>query len=455
VNPEPDAPTRDQPRLVALALVLALVAGVFSLVTGYRGRELSVFDEATHADYAYQVAHGHIPHRGSVLAPVIREEWSCRGAYRKLVKLPDCHAPDKPPAKYPAGGQDYNFGHPPLYYAITGVTARALDVVVPGRHFILLARAVGALWLYAAMLVLMLAMIRLGCRWTYAFAGALLLPLSPLVLHASSAVTNDATAALCGAVGLWLLTRVIVDRNLGWVVPAIATALMTATKVLNALPALFLALVLLVLALWQRKHPEDEDDSPGALPRLELGSTLRLVAALVVPFLVVFVGWQLFQSGRGPSDWASPIKGISSHPIQGLPFDEVLSTSFAGYFPGMGYYLPGQIARPSLDAWGRLLNLLLVSAPLLAMAISRTRSRTWFVGAMALTGITLFPLAVELQAVAQDYEYFPAVISRYGMSLLPWLIGALGLVAQRKRLIKTTLAITAYGFLVVLYAVLQ
>ena len=56
-------------RLLLLTLGFLAIAATLCLISAQRGTQISLIDEATHADYAYQVAHGHIPARGSTIAP--------------------------------------------------------------------------------------------------------------------------------------------------------------------------------------------------------------------------------------------------------------------------------------------------------------------------------------------------------------------------------------------------
>ena len=182
-------------RLIAVALALFAVAVAITAPAALNSRGISPFDEATHIDYAYQVAHGHIPARGSVIAPVIRADMLCRGPASRDVKLTRCGERNPPAKSFVVGAQNYNFGHPPVYYAITGVLARAAGLPFSGDHFIAFARLAGILWLFAGMLVLYLALRKFRVRWELAACGALLLALTPAVFYLDATVTNDAAAA--------------------------------------------------------------------------------------------------------------------------------------------------------------------------------------------------------------------------------------------------------------------
>jgi Dolichyl-phosphate-mannose-protein mannosyltransferase len=428
-------------RLFVVTLGLFFVAATLGLVSAHRGVQISLIDEATHADYAYQVAHGHIPAAGAVIAQPILREWACRGTATGNQVQP-CNSATFDASKFPAAGQDYNFGHPPLYYAITGVIARGVDSLVGGEHFITFARMTGFLWLFAAMLVLYLAVRRFGVRWSIAAAAAVLLPLCPGVLHASSMVTNDAPAALSGAVALYLLAGVLRTGRIGWIAPAVATLFATATKVLNGLPMLILACVLIVLAVARRRA----GDSHAAW-RLVLAA-----AAIGVSFVLVFKGWAIFQSGRGVPNWQSPIAGITGQRYTGSPIDEILSTTFSGFQLVTGYWLQPQLDGETVTLWSRLLNIVIAAAPFLALVTFSRRSPEWSLGLATLGGMLAYPLLVELQVYVDAGDYFPVVTPRYGMTLIPLALGCLAVVANKLRLVRISAAYAIAGTLVMLLA---
>jgi hypothetical protein len=418
-----------------VSLAVALFTAALVIPAALRGREFSLYDEPSHADYAYRVAHFHIPARGSLLSPFVLSEWSCRRS--PLAALPPC-GQRAPPSDYPLRGENYNHGHPPLYYLVVGFGARAGDVVVPGNNFFALARILGLGWLLAGMGVLYKALRDFGADARFGFAGAALLPLVPGVLHASSAVTNDATAVLCGSAALLVAARILVKDCLGWVVPAAVTGLATATKVLSAMPMLGVACVVLVMA-----YRRWESDRALAI-RLA-----KLAAAIALAFVVVFKGWTTFQSLRGADNWVSPIAGFPDRRVTGSPIDELLSTSLSGFQLVSSYYLPPQINGTSIRIWARLLAMLIAAAPLLAMLTFRPRSPKWIVGAVALGGLIAFPAVVEAEIYVQNDQFLPTVPGRYGMSFIPWTVACLALVASEQRLLRTTATVLVSGALIV------
>ena len=429
-------------RLAVVTFLLLAIALTLGLIAAHRGSPMSIFDEPTHADYAYRIAHGQIPERGSLLSPEIRHQWSCRGGPAGI-KLPPCNDTEYPASLYPNRGENYNFGHPPLYYAITGYAARGLDALVPGDHFVSFGRMVGSLWLFAGMIVLYLGLRLFGAQWPFALGGAALLAVCPGVLHASSTITNDAAAVLCGAVAVYLLAGVVVENRINWVAAVLATFLATSTKVINALPFIVLAAVILIMAIVRRRQGERRQAARLALT----------VVGMAVAFLVVYKGWSIFQSHRGAANWVSPIAGISSDPVTGFPLNELLSTSFSGFQLVPFYYLPAQINGETVSLWGRVLGILVTAAPFLAVASFRARTPEWVLGLATIGGLLAYPLIVELQVYFEDGDYFPAIVPRYGMSLVPMSLACLALVASRLRVRRTFLSFVAIGVVVMLLAV--
>jgi hypothetical protein len=320
---------------------------------------------------------------------------------------------------------------------VTGTLARAGDALFSDDHFVAAGRLVGVGWLFAGMLVLYLAVRRFDIGWPYAAAAAALVPLCPGVLQASSTITNDAPAVLCGATALYLLAGVLITGRIGWVAPVLVTLLATATKVLNALPMLLLACVLLVLAFRRRRAGQSRESVRFAVIAIAIGIT----------FLAVFKGWALFQSGRGQDGWVNPVLGTSGRPIGGNPINELLSTTFTGFPLVNGYYLPPQLNGELMTIWVSLFGVLIVASSFLAIAALPARTPQWAVGLTLLGGILLYPLLVELQVWVESSMYFPVVSPRYGMTLIPLALACLAFVAYRRRLRSATIFLTGFGLL--------
>lgn len=425
-------------RFVLVAIGLLVLAATFVLLAVVRGPQLSPEDEPAHADYAYQISHGHIPAKGSLIGPEIRYEWSCHGlgnATSTGCNLLDGDIDD--------GAQDYTFGDPPVYYLTTGLVARAASALIPGdNQFINFGRSLGTFWLFAAMIVLYLAVRRFRVDWPWALAAAALLPLCPGVLAATSTLTSDAPAALCGAAALWVLAGITVERRLGWVVPALVTVLATGTKILNGAPMLAVGCVAAVMAIAARRRGE----RPEAL------RTGVLSAAILGSFAAVYLGWGLFQGHRGDPGWVNPNAG-NGLPLNGSPVGDLLSNLFGVYqHLTTNYWLAPQINGETVTIWATMLGVVLGAAPLLVMVISRRRSWSWVLGLAAFVSVAAVSIAVEIEVFVENDEYFAMVSARYALSFLPWVIACLAIVAGRRRLLKTSVAFVGLGTAVLLLA---
>jgi hypothetical protein len=427
-------------RFVGVVLTLLALSCAVVIPTALRSKGMSVFDENTHVDYAWRISQGHIVERGDVISQEITTEARCRG----IANIPP--ARNKTPECGYAGPPEhillnYNFGHPPLYYLPTGVIARTLNHFNPG-HFITYARLVGIGWLFAAMLLLYFALRRLRANWWTALIGSGLVALTPAIWYLSSTVTNDAAAALCGAAAVFTLARITVDGKLGWKVPALLTFLAAGTKVLNALPYLVLALGLLIWAFQLRR-----DD------RAKAKHLLFIAVGIAVAFLVMYGGWDVFQHLRGDPNYKNPIAGISTDPVHGLPFDELLSTSFTGFGELSTFYLPPLLSNELMTVWMRLWGpLSLICGGALLAANSRWSGR-FNVAWLGLGSLLAYPLVVELQAYADSRSYFGSLVYRYGITAIPALIAAIVIVVDQKRLQKWFVPFVGFSFIVAMFTV--
>lgn len=389
------------------AALLALLAAVLTGLHMTVNPGFSPLDEATHADYALRLSQGELPAAGDPLSQQVLDEWSCRGSATGKAPLPACGSAPYDPAAYPALGLQYNAGHPPLYYAVTGVVARVV-VEATGVGFVGAARLTGVLWLTAGLWLLLAALRRLGASWTLATAGAALVALAPAVLHPSSIVNNDAAAVLAGALALWVALRVL-HGDSSWPAFAAAAAVVAALKVIFVV-ALVPAGVLLLLRLW--RAPQDRR---------------RLAVALgagVVASVGTTVAWAVVQAGRADPDAVNPLLGVNTEPAEHVPVAAIVRNAFAAWPPVDRPFLLAGVEEPSAAAWSALLILVLGSAPVLGLLAARSvLGRDLAIGVVA--GMVSVPVAVQLFSYASEGYYFPGVGPRYGLALVPALVLAL------------------------------
>ena len=332
-----------------------------------------------------------------------------------------------------------------MYYLTTGLLDRMISPLIPGTHnFITVGRDLGAMWLFAAMLVLYLAARRFRIGWPYALAAAALLPLCPGVLASTSQITSDAPAALSGTLALYVLARILVDKRMGLVAPFLATVFTTGTKVLNGMPMLIVGGVTFFLALgilYKDRHNWRSAIRPWLISAVIAGT-----------FATIFLGWDRFQDGRGIANWVNPNLADGSA-LTGSKAGDLVSNLF-GTFSKLttNYWLPSSINGESVSIWATLLCVVLVGAPLMVVVASRARSLGWILGIGTLLGIAAVVPAVEAQVYMANHQFFLTVTARYAISFLPWAILCLAIVASRRRWLKSSYGFVSLGLIVLLLA---
>ncbi|HET9171202.1 MAG TPA: hypothetical protein VFN97_17315 [Actinospica sp.] len=432
-------------RLLLVSFGLACLAITLVIIAVANGPQISITDEPVHAAYLYDASHLQIPAKGDLTPREIRYEWYCHNLQADTGSSV-CTGYDN--STFQTTSQIYTFGDPPVYYLVTGLLVRVISPVIPGTHnFITVGRDLGAMWLFAAMIVLYLAARRFRIGWPYALAAAALLPLCPGVLASTSQITSDAPAALCGALALYVLARILVDRRMGLVAPILATLFATGTKVLNGMPMLIVGGVTFFLALGVLYR--DRRDWRSAV------RPLAISAAIVATFGAVFLGWSRFQDGRGVANWVNP-NAVNGSPLTGSKAGDLLSNLF-GTFSNLttAYWLPDSINGESVSIWATLLCVVLVGAPLMVVVASRARSWGWVLGVGTFAGIALVVPAVEAQVYLANHQFFLNVAPRYALTFLPWAIICLAVVAYRRRLLRSTFLFVSLGVLVLLLAETQ
>jgi hypothetical protein len=425
--------------LVCLSFLVIALTLVFLAVA--RAPEMSITDEPAHAGYLYEVAHGHIPVKGQLIPEEIRYEWYCHNQ-EQTTGSGVCTGFDA--STFQTSAQIYTFGDPPIYYLVTGALVRVISPLVPGAHdFVSVGRAVGALWLFAAMIVLYLAVRKLRVSWPYAFAAAAMLPLCPGILAASSQINSDAPAALCGALALYALARLTVHTRTGYLLPFLITVFTAGTKQLNGLPMLVVAAAALVLAV--REHLANRDLRAALRPFL-------VAVSIGAGYLLVFLGWDVFQNHRGDPNWVNP-NAANSVPLTGSKAGDLASNLF-GTFQHLttNYWLGPQVNGESVVIWATLLCVLLGAAPLLVMTLSRSWSWGWLLGLGTFLGISAVALVVEAQVYLENHAYFVIVGGRYAISFLPWTVACLAVVAHRRRLLRSSFLLVSLGLLILFLA---
>jgi len=432
-------PDTTRARIVLGVIYLAIAAAVTIPIIFGGGTAMSRIDEPTHADYAYRVAHFEIPAKGSPIAAEVRASWACRGQER--YELPLCGA-DAPPWQFPYEGENYNWIHPPLYYAVVGIPARALAATTP-LDFVDSARLTGMVWLAAGMLMLYVALRRWRVDPAVAITAPLLMITFPRVFHAATTVNPDAAAPIAGALAVWLAARIFLEDNHGWVLPAVFTGLVGLTKFISVIP--FVALAILAFARALR------DRGVRGLTRHDWYLPLTSAAAIVVPYVL----WQAFQAPRGNPWWENPLVGLNTRDVQGLPGSEWIETLFVGLNLASDYYVQPPLDISLLVMWTRLLNVLVIGAMFATVVAFVKEPARRSLGWLLLVGAVLYPLAVQVQAYGTPGvpQYFPNPTGRYGLALIPGVVACLVMAATKAGYRRLVYVLTGGGLVVVVVVI--
>lgn len=400
-----------------LALLMSLTAILF-------GTSLSALDEQTHLDYAWQVAHGNLPATGDQLSDYVLEQWSCRGQ-SNMPNLPSCAdalAGGAEHVEYPAFGQQYNSFHPPVYYVTPAVTGLLAEAV--GLEFSTGARLASTAWLVAGIVAVYAALRtwRLPRSWA-ASGAAVLLAFKPVIISGWQ-VTNDGPAMLVGAGALWVLGRWALRGRIGWVAPSLIALLAASTKVMSAVGILAVVGLIGVMAV-------------ADVRRRDWRTLGRRGATVLAPVVVTAVCWQLwdrFQSGRGDPGWDNPLFGISTRPVEGSPWDEVMPTLLDAFGLIRNSQLPGELDGWQVDALTSVWWVLLTAAPFMVLVAFGTARNERLLGIAAIAGTIGAGIIVQAQEVIGNDHAFRLVSGRYAITLLPITVAALALSLHHRRL---------------------
>ena len=410
-------------RSILTIAVYGLLSIVFGLAHILRRAPLSGYDEAAHLDYAWKLAHAAIPFPGSLIDPEILALWSCVG--QDNVSLPDCES-GAPASAYPAGGENYLM-HPPLYYVIPAVLGRSFQAV--GLGFLEGARLGSVLWLFVGMALLYAALRAWRVRWSIAAPVGGFLPSVHLFMVASSTVNNDATSIAAGAGALLVAARILAQGRVGVIGPFIVTVLFVSAKVLNAIPFLAVGLAVMIAASAWPTRPR----------RLTPARAGALFAAFVAGTATVHGSWTVVRSARRLPGWSSPVAGVNTDDIHGLPFDEWLPTLFEG-ITSVSYGPQWISAANGLDmALSDLVGILLLVAPIAGILIWNHGVDRWYVAVAAVLAMLMLPLVVQLQTFigSGGSQYFRLISIRYSLATLPLLLAVAAFLLDERRWVRS------------------
>lgn len=300
------APRSGARRYVLIFLTLLTVSLGFNAIAVAKLPGITPIDGAVYLDAFQRGGRGEVTVRGDTLGPQALDVLACRGMYGfealGMTCLPDGHAADDRFRQELAATPVTSYVHPPTYFVITGVAARALVAVLPGHPDPLaLARLLGAVWFsLGALLLVRVAALWGASPWAATAVVAAFVP-TPTFLMLYSFITPDAMGLLVSAAALLGATMWWHGRMPAWPLLIFGAATTGAVKQTYLPAALAAALLLAALWGWRRHHGGGE------------GRTGAATAAAV--------GWLLTGAALGLLGWFGLRELLARAPFIELPSD--------------------------------------------------------------------------------------------------------------------------------------
>jgi len=410
--------------LVALASLLLVVAATLTLHVRHYD-QLSPIDELHHVDYLVKAAHGQLLRRGDLIGPETRREGACRG-----VDAPGQPAPDCGDESWLAG-REFNTEEiqPPAYYFLSGWAARLLRPLLGTASIVTAGRMVGVLWLSGAVLAMWGAMAMLGVPVLARWAVGALLACTPVVLHASATITDDAPGLLAGA-GVLLAALAWERRRVPGVVVVAAAAVAVSLRLTNMVGAGAVVLYLVLRAL----RPAGEDGSPGDRARR---SSFLMAGALAATVLLSGLAWVSLTSAVARMEPLANPNTFNQH-VTTLSREAVLGQLGAAVTPAHDPFLVPFMRNNAVRTLVTLTDWLLLGGAIGLAALSARGSRAEALGASAIVCAAATGPVLTITNYVFQGAFF-GIPPRYGMSLLPAFGVALAL-CLRKRWTQVSLA---------------
>lgn len=405
-------------------IVLVIAALLVGIVHVPQHKTLSPIDEYTYIDYLSKVPTQGYVHRGEQTGSYARTQLGCRGL-RLLAPSPDDRCQVSVAAdngRFPFDGRTSADIYSPAYFMITWTLAQPLTWFGVGLTDA--GRAVGALWLAAAAVLLYLSLRRLKVAALPALGTGLLIIGSLPAYWSNTYVSTDATALPAGALMLYLAVRLDL-RGKGVVWFALGSAFVTLLKVQNLAAVAAAALFLLLragIAAYRERPSRWGWIGRGFRDPRALSAIIGVVAGVVAQLL--WLGLRTATAvGPSPDMGAVPSLGVT----------QLLSQ--AGSFLGGAAAGVGD-TYTVLRAQGLLIQLvttwLAIAGTIGLLIVSRWGRRR---AAMALGVFIAVIVSAPLLTIATyvtlgTYPY--PLPSRYGLSLLPLTLGCAALLLPRR-----------------------
>ena len=413
--------------------------------------QLSVIDEFQHSDYLFKVDSGRLVRTGDLVGAQAMHEVACRGL-DVTFSLPACDS-TRDPSAYPGGGFNTADIHPPLYYAVTDVFARALLAVHLAPDLFTAARLVGGLWLAAALVLTWMLAGDLGATIPARVCATVLVGVSPAVLYLGSVINPDITALVGGALVTLVSIRWEQRRMPLWLVPLAGAAAVTlrATSLLMILAmALYLGLRILGPGADAANHRRRRWENIVAAGLL-LGGT----GAAELAWLWARHSMAIASAANSQVSHTYHAAGLHASQVISQVTVLVMPVDWASPFLVQhGPFIWGQFRKPALMAGVHLFSWLLIGA-VLGAVFFLPRWRRVNSLALALAALLLLggPFLVVIDFLAE--QAFFDIQTRYGLGLLPALAAVLAVALRPRRVWIGAAALSAGALAITLDALLR
>lgn len=409
---------------VLAPLLLVVAALLVGIVHVPQHKTLSPIDEYTYIDYLSKVPSQGFVHRGELTGGYARTQLGCRGL-RLLAPTPDDRCTPSvaaDDARFPFDGRTSADIYSPVYFWITWALAQPLTWFGVGLTDA--GRAVGALWLAAAAVLLYLALRRLKVAAIPALGAGLLIVGSLPAYWSNTYVSTDATALPAGALMLYLAVRVDL-RGRGVVWFALGSAFVTLLKVQNLAAVAAVSFYLLIragIAAYRARPSRGRWIGRALLDPRARAAIIGVVAGIVAQ--LIWLGVRSATAvGPSPDMGAVPALGITQLIAQAGLF---LGGAAAGVGDtGTVLRAPGLVIE-FITSW------LAIAGAIGLLIVSRWgRRRAAIALGVFLAVILSAPMLTIATFVALGTYPYP-LPPRYGISLLPLTLGCAALLLPRR-----------------------
>lgn len=397
---------------VVVVCVITPLVLVGSIVQRYS--TFSPIDEAAHFDYVQRLPGSGIPIMGDTMLQSSLDIVACRGSDLPGLVLPKCGTDEVKPEAFPGQGLQYEAQQPPLYY-LTAAPLAWVGSEVLGLGELGATRAVGVLWLVAAMLLLYFTGELLKVRRGVLLACMFAFVSAPVVTYHTAIVSNDSTVLFYATLMAFIaaLTHVHQKPYLWAAFVAALLAGFTKTTIVTAIFATGGLLMMAVLPM-----PLHELKAFWKTAKWKIYG--RTGFAMVAGGFISAIGWNYFSRSRAtiPGDIFPTFDVLRGAPVGVV---SIMREAVVVLGPLTDSYTPFGVWNGDVyQLLSTLTKSVLIGAGLAGAFVA---GRSWWrlAGPLALTAQYFGAVALGI-GIWRSYDMTPGLVGRYGLVMVPALI---------------------------------